>query len=147
MKTKNNVQKATTRLLALGFIFVVTSISLNAQNLEKSLPEAGDYNQKVLAMIDNTIETYSSSTVMNVSAPYLVAETEETLELEAWMTDETIFDVYSIYLQPEQEKALELEDWMIDESYFNPASFQLEEETEPGLELEGWMTSDVIWNI
>jgi len=146
MKTKNNVQKAIRKLLASGLIVVAVSISLNAQNSEKSLTEAAVYNGKALAMINNTIETYSAPTGADVNASYLINETEEALELEDWMTDETSFDVYPMSIQPEPEEALNLEDWMIDEIYFNP-TFQVMAETESELELENWMTSDEVWNL
>jgi hypothetical protein len=147
MKTKNNVKEATRKLLASGLILVAVSISLNAQNSEKLLTEAAFYNGKALAMIDNTIETYSAPTGADVSASYLITETEEALELEDWMTDETSFDVYPMSVQPEPEEALNLEDWMIDETYFNPFAFQVMAETESELELENWMTSDEVWNL
>ncbi|WP_167605300.1 hypothetical protein [Maribellus sediminis] len=146
MKTKNNVQKATTKLFALGLILVVLGLNVNAQKLGKSLPETVGFKQLALAMVDNPIEPKSSSTRTEVDASNFVVETEEALELEDWMTDEVRFDVYSQYSLTEQEEALELEDWMIDESTFKIWSFQLTVETESRLELEDWMTSDELWN-
>lgn len=146
MKTKNDVQKATTKLLALGFILVVLGLSANAQNLGKSLADIVSFKGLDLAMVDNSIESNSASTGAEVYALNLEVETEEALELEDWMTDENSFDVYSHYFQTEQEEALELEDWMMDESIFNHSSFRFTVETESQLELEDWMTSDKVWN-
>ncbi len=144
MKTKNNVQKATTRLLALGLILVVTGLSVNAQNSEKSSSVAA--NLTAFAMVDNSIESNSSSVEADVYVSNFEEEAEEALLLQDWMTDKASFDVYSQYFQLEQEEALEVEDWMIDETTINHWSFQIAEENESPLELENWMTSDVVWS-
>ena len=146
MKTKNNVQKVTTRLLTLGLVLVALGISVNAQNLGKSLPLTISFKGMALAMVDNSTEYKSLSTGSDVYISNFDVETEEALALEDWMTDEASFDVYTQYVQTEQEKALEVEAWMIDEATFNHWSFQFAEETESPLELEDWMTSDKVWN-
>ncbi|WP_340114395.1 hypothetical protein [Maribellus mangrovi] len=146
MKTKNNVQKTATKLLALGLILVVLGLSANAQNLGKSLADIVSFNGLDLAMVDNSIESNSTSIGARVYAVNIEVETEEALELEDWMTDENRFDIYLHYFQTEQEEALELEDWMFDESTFNHSSFRFTVETESQLELDGWMTSDKVWN-
>ena len=143
MKTKNNVQKATTRLLALGLILVVFSLSVNAQNLGKSSSVAVNL---AFAMVDKSIESISSSVEADVYVFNYEEEAEEALKLEDWMTDVASFDVYSQYFQLEQEDVLKVEDWMIDETTFNHWSFQFTEENESPLELEDWMTSDKVWN-
>jgi len=146
MKTKSNVQKATTKLLASGIILVVLGISVNAQNGVKLLPAIFDFSEMNLAMVDNFTEFKSSSTEADVYTSNFDVETEEALTLEAWMTDEASFDVYAQYVQAEKEEALEVEDWMIDEATFNHWSFQFAEETESPLELDDWMTSEEVWN-
>ncbi|WP_297097516.1 hypothetical protein [uncultured Draconibacterium sp.] len=144
MKTKNNVQKATTRLLALATILIVTGLSVHAQNLGKSSSVAD--NLPAFAMVDNSIESNSSSVEADVYVSNFVEETEKALKLEDWMTDRASFDVYSQYYQLEQEGALEVEDWMIDETTFNHWSFQFTAENESPLELEDWMSSDEVWS-
>ncbi len=144
MKTKNNVQKATTRLLALGIILVVTSLSVQAQKSEKS--SSGADNSMAFAMVDNSIESNSSLVEADVYVSNFEEEAGEALKLEDWMTDKASFDVYSQYFQFEQEEALEVEDWMIDKTTFNHWSFQFTAENESPLELEDWMSSDVVWS-
>ena len=144
MKTRNNVQKATTRLLVLGIILVVFNLSVHAQMSGKSSSVA--FNLIAFAMVDNSVESNSSSVEADVYVATFEEEAEEALKLEDWMTDLASFDVYSQYFQFEQEEALEVEDWMIEETTFNHWSFQFAEENESPLELEDWMTSDVIWN-
>lgn len=146
MKTKSNVQKATTKLLALGLILVVLGIPVNAQNLGKSLPEIFNFYEMTLAMVDNSGQPNSSSTEGAIYASSLVVDTEEALILEDWMIDEASFDVYAQYNRAEQEEALEVEDWMVDEATFNHWSFRFTVETESPLELDDWMTSEEVWN-
>ena len=146
MKTKNNVQKASTRLLALGLILVVLSLNVQAQYLGKSLSGTASFKGIAFAMVDNSMESYSSSIEADVYVSNFDVETEEALKVEGWMTDRASFDVYSQYLQLEQEEALKVEDWMIDDKTFDHWSFLFTEETESPLELEDWMTSDKVWN-
>ncbi|QIA09346.1 hypothetical protein [Draconibacterium halophilum] len=145
MKTKNNVQKTTSKILALSLILVVLGFSVNAQNLGKSLPITVSFKGMALAMVDNTVESRSLTTEADVHVSNFDVETEEALRLEDWMTDEASFDVYAQYVKTEQEEALEVEDWMIDEATFNHWSFQFAVEAELPLELEDWMTSDEVW--
>ena len=146
MKTKNNVQKASTRLLALGLILVVLSLNVQAQYLGKSLSGTASFKGITFAMVDNSIESDLSSIEADVYVLNFDVETEEALKVEDWMIYRASFDVYSQYLQLEQEEALKVEDWMIDNKTFDHWSFQFTEETESPLELEDWMTSDKVWN-
>ncbi|WP_321376380.1 hypothetical protein [uncultured Draconibacterium sp.] len=146
MKTKNNVQKASTRLLALGLILVVLSLNVQAQYLGKSLSGTASFKGIAFAMVDNSIESDLSSIEADVYVSNFDVETEEALKVEDWMIYRASFDVYSQYLQLEQEEALKVEDWMIDNKTFDHWSFQFTEETESPLELEDWMTSDKVWN-
>jgi hypothetical protein len=66
-------------------------------------------------------------------------ETEESLDVEDWMTNENTFNVNSMYLEVETEESLEVEDWMTNENTFN-VSFV--EEIEEPLEVENWMIND-----
>ena len=173
MKTKNNVQKAILKSMAMGLSLVLISLTVNAQDFWKTIFENNSFNVIALAMVDNTIETSPASTDANALAIYMEEEIEETLdveewmtnennfgtfltievenenslELEDWMTNETLFDAYSMYFEIETEEALELEDWMTKATNFSNLSIQMTNETEDELELEDWMISEKIWRI
>jgi len=139
MKTKNNVQKAILKSLAVITSLVLISITVNAQDLWKSLIENYNFNDIEFAMVDNKTMAIPIETGANGFESFLATETEEALELENWMTDESNFvSVFSI--EEEIENPLDLEDWMTNEALFNTTSIYLEVETEAALELENWMT-------
>lgn len=74
-------------------------------------------------------------------------DTQKTLQLENWMTDETIWNINSFKIMEfvqETESNLELENWMTNANSWNVNNSFIEE-TETGLELESWMTSDETW--
>ncbi|WP_297091578.1 hypothetical protein [uncultured Draconibacterium sp.] len=146
MKTKNNVQKTTTRLVALALILVELSLNVQAQNLGKSLSGTVSFNEIAFAMVDNSGEFNSSSTKADVYLANFDVDTEDALTVEDWMTDMANFDVYSQYSQLEQEEAMKVEDWMIDDKTFAHWSFQFKVETESPLVAEDWMTSGEVWN-
>ena len=76
------------------------------------------------------------------------ANTETTLQLENWMTDENVWNTNfanNAGFILETEINLELEDWMINTESWN-VGFDFAEEVEPGLELENWMINEVTWD-
>ena len=175
MKTKNNVQKAILKSLAMGISLVLISLTVNAQDFWKTLMENNSLNSIALATVDHTFEASHASSDANAYAKFMKEENEETLdvevwmidennfgrfftveeesenplELEDWMTNETLFDANSIYFETETEDAWELEDWMTKAANFNGSLFQTIDQTENEnpLELEGWMISEKIWGI
>lgn len=141
MKTKNNIQKAILKSLAIVTSLVLISITVNAQDYWKSLLENYNFNESALAMVDNSTVANAVENDENVFVSLLEEETEEPLELQSWMTDESYFiTVFSI--KEEIENPLELEDWMTNEALFSTNSIYLEVETEGALELEHWMTDE-----
>jgi hypothetical protein len=78
----------------------------------------------------------------------LIRETETTLQLEKWMTDEVFWNTNSEFataINRETEATLELENWMTSEETWNLNSI-LVQETEEYMDVECWMTCDKIWN-
>ena len=77
-----------------------------------------------------------------------IIDTESSLRLENWMTNETIWNANSIsYVEAvqEMEDELELENWMTNAESWNRNNGLIEEaETEMGL--ENWMTNEKSWN-
>ncbi len=141
MKTKNNVQKAILKSLAIVASLVLISITVSAQDFWKTLLENSSFNEIALAMSNNNNEASSesaeTSTDLSLFAAILAEETEESLEMEDWMINENHFAIF-FTIEEETEEALELEDWMINEDNFT-ASFSLLEETDEPFELEDWM--------
>lgn len=76
-------------------------------------------------------------------------ESEATLQLESWMTNEIIWEVNSTDITEfaeEAESELTVENWMIDTEIWNFNS-AFTEETEAGLTIEDWMTDSNFWNV
>ena len=132
MKTKNNVQKAILKSLAVVTSLVLISLTVNAQDLWKSLLENYNFNEIELAMVDNNTVAIPVETEANGFESFLAMETEEALELENWMTDESNFaTVFST--EEEIESPLNLEDWMTNEALFTTNSIYLEVDAEEAL--------------
>ena len=140
MKTKNNVQKTILRSIAVVVSFVLISFTVSAQDFWKKLLENSSFNEIALAMVETSPEKPDSdSKAENLNYAYLENESEPTLEIEDWMSDESYFGITSIQITNEVELDLELEDWMLDEELF-----QVNENVELPLELEPWMTSEQV---
>lgn len=139
MKTKNNVQQAILKSLAVIISLVIISFTVTAQDYWKSLLKNFNFNEVELAMV---VEITNYNQVENSAYNFdklLTQETEEALELENWMIDESNFTtLFSI--DEESESPLNVEDWMTDETLFTANSFYIEVETEETLNLENWMT-------
>lgn len=172
MKTKNNVQKAALKSMAVCIGLIIISVTTGAQNFWKTTMENNGVNETALAMVDRNVETRSASTDANAFLSFLEMESEDILELENWMlnennfstvirieeeienpleledwmTNDSWFTAYSMYLKAEQEEALELENWMTDDSKFDIPTIQIIKETENELEIEDWMLNEDLFN-
>ena len=143
MKTKNNVQKAITKSLAVIISLVLISITVNAQDFWKTVLENNSFSQIAMAMAEPTEASPVSADATTTSdadayAELFVVEAEESLELENWMTNEANFFT-SVAFETAVEGGLELEDWMTNENLFDGNVAYLEVETEASLTLEDWM--------
>ncbi len=152
MKTKNNVQKAALKTLAVVLSLVLLSFTVNAQNFWKSLLENNSLNEIAYAMTVKNHETSSTKTETKnatnrfASATLMEAETEKELELEDWMVNDNFFGTVAL-MEEETEVPLELENWMTNESFFGTANLNMETEKEAPLELESWMTEENNFNL
>ena len=144
MKTKNNVQKATTKLVTFG-LMMVFGISVCAHGIKKPVSETNTSQELTTAKFGFGGESSFTSDT-EVFASFLELEAEPALEVEDWMTNENSFDVFSSYHQLDQEVALEVETWMKDETTFFPSHSEFKTSPDPEAELEAWMTSDEVWN-
>ena len=144
MKTKNNVQKAILKSLAVVVSFVLISFTVSAQGFWESLLENNTFSEIALAMAESGSESNQASTDADNNADFsayaslLEEEAEDVLELENWMTNEANF-TSSFTIEEEMESPIELEDWMTDEAFFGGTLINLEIETEETLELGNWM--------
>lgn len=76
-------------------------------------------------------------------------ESEATLQLESWMTNETIWNSNTIVISEfttETEFEYKIENWMINTEIWNFNSV-FTEETEAGLAIENWMTDQNLWDL
>ena len=151
MKTKNNVQKAVLKSLAIIISSVLISFTVNAQGFWESILENNTFNQIALAMVESNSE--SESTSMNYSSSdatnfelLLEEEVEDALELEDWMTNEANF-VSSYLIEEAVETPMELEYWMTNETYFSGSSVSMEVAAEEALEIEDWMLNTESFNV
>jgi len=143
MKTKNNVQKTILRSIAVVVSFVLISITVSAQDFWKKLLENSSFNEIALAMVETPVKkTESQAASESSNNLYIVNETEPTLELENWMSDESYFGVAKLSVSMETESSLEIEDWMLNEKVF-----QVNGNAELPLEIESWMTSEKVWEM
>ena len=143
MKTKNNVQKTILRSIAVVVSFVLISITVSAQDFWKKLLESSSFNEIALAMVEISSEkTDSEARSENFNYANIVTESEPSLEMEDWMSDESYFGVTGLQITTETEGSLEMEDWMLDEEVF-----QVDENIELPLEVESWMTSEKVWEM
>ena len=143
MKTKNNVQKTILRSIAVVVSFVLISITVSAQDFWKKLLESSSFNEIALAMVEISSEkTDSEARSENFNYANVVTESEPSLEMEDWMSDESYFGVTGLQITTETEGSLEMEDWMLDEEVF-----QVDENIELPLEVESWMTSEKVWEM
>ena len=171
MKTRNNVQKAISKFLAVVISLVLISITVNAQDFWKSVMENNSFGQIAMAMATETKNSpteITASSLTGVKTNVIAEETdnalelenwmlnesnffttfaedaEETLELEAWMTNEAIFSTNTFFVE-EAEEALQIEEWMLNENNFEVNNYQAE--AEGVLKLEGWMTNAELWEM
>jgi len=144
MKTTNNVQKANLKSAATVVVLAVVMVLSNAVS-------ATGYNLSAMNayLAEETEEALEMEAWMTNESNFyasvaLEAETENSMELESWMTNANNF-FSNVNLEAETEEALEVENWMTNESnFYNTVS--LETETEETLEVEEWMKNDSVFN-
>lgn len=146
MKTRNNVQKAVTKTMAVIMSLVLLSITVNAQEFWKNILRNNSFSQIAYAMAEESTEATIYPTEAVVAdyadmASLFVAEAEPSLPMESWMLDVNRFSATTSILT-ETESALELEDWMVNESFFSNTASLLTVDKDAALELEGWMTDE-----
>ncbi|HSM47102.1 MAG TPA: hypothetical protein VK872_04745 [Draconibacterium sp.] len=169
MKTKNNVQKAAIKSIALATGLMLTGLTLNAQ-MSSFFENTG--NSPMAMVTEKTMKSGFVTSVntktlatTNTFAIYLVNETEEPLHLEEWMTNESNFEASSMGLITDSEEELQIESWMLDENKFEVtektkvaqketkkvivgANYTFVEETDNGkLQVESWMLNTKAWKI
>ncbi|OFX62004.1 MAG: hypothetical protein A2066_19470 [Bacteroidetes bacterium GWB2_41_8] len=93
--------------------------------------------------ITNISATADNKKVFNAG---IVAETEEVLNIESWMTEGIYWTSETKVSTFEAEKALEVEAWMTDESFWTSETSVNTVEAEEALEVESWMTDESLWN-
>ena len=136
MKTKNNVQKAVLRSMAVIISFVLISFTVNAQEFWKMLLSNSSFNEIAIAMVD-TPEDTNAPEPSAFSAEFMSIESDNELVLENWMTNENNFTNSCFLL--ENEPKTTLENWM-----FNEDLFTYENEERP-LVIEDWMMDESNW--
>lgn len=119
MKTKNNVQKAILKSLAVVVSLVLISFTVSAQGFWESIMENTSFSEIAMAMVENNNTNTApadakSSTDANALEATLEIEAEETLKLEEWMTNEANFIPF-ITIEEEVENPMELENWMVND--------------------------------
>ncbi|MBL7967256.1 MAG: hypothetical protein JNK09_09655 [Prolixibacteraceae bacterium] len=161
MKTTNNAQKTENtqvrtvvlRGAAVIFSIVLLSWTVTAQDFWKELLTNNTYGKMAMLMVsqpsesskvDDLFEAVEADLKANVSftAEVTAAETEQSLEIESWMTNENLFNAKTDFLTTEAEKELVVEGWMTESKYFTSNAFEANVDAEPALEIEGWMLQD-----
>ncbi len=175
MKTKNNVQKAVMKSLAVIMSLVLLSITVQAQDFWATVLNNNSFNQIAMALTSepetplastetaSNTEAYASyfaeeaELPMNVelwmvnesnlfAAAYSVTEADKSLTLEDWMLNDKLFNGSTQGYETEHEAVLELDEWMTDPTVFDVSTIAMETEPDAQLQLEAWMTNANIWN-
>ena len=138
MKTKNNTQNTVLKSLAVIASFIVISLTVSAQDLWQSFTENEASKETALAIMEKDSESQSASTpakeltdVNSFKTPFNT-ESENTIELEEWMTNDNLFKVEE---NPTKKKIIKT------------ATFVFQETKESKLEFEAWMFNPKIWSI
>ena len=77
MKTKNNVQKAILKSMAMGISLVLITLTVNAQDFWKSILENASINEIALAMVETSNEIETTEPTENFNFILLETENEQ----------------------------------------------------------------------
>jgi len=138
MKTKNNIQNAVLKSLAVIASFIVISLTVSAQDLWQSFTENETVREIALDNIKRDSESQPTSTTakeltdVNSLEALFKTESEKTMELEEWMTNDNFFKVEE---NPTKKKAIKT------------AIFVFEEMKDSKLEFEDWMFNPKYWSV
>ena len=138
MKTKNNVQKAVLKSVAVLTSLVLLSYNLSAQGLWEQVMENTSASFAMLFDVPEAADTKVESTALYALA-YDVIENDAELEMESWMTNAKFFATDAT-IAAETESAMQLENWMTTENFGMEAAFIVENEA--ALEVEEWMVDE-----
>lgn len=138
MKTKNKIQKTVLKSLAAFSFFTLISLTVTAKDLCITIIENKTGEEIALANIENVSESQPTtipakkSTESNSSETLFMTESEKTMVLEKWMTNDTLFKVEE---NPAKKKII------------RTATFVFEETKDSKLEFEDWMFNPVFWRV
>jgi len=151
MKTKNNVQKAISKSLAVIISLVLVSLTVNAQEFWDNVLKNNSFTHIAMVMTNENSDASHFETDLSGSAAtfseLFIPEAEPALELENWMTDDALFTGWMGMLEPEAEPALQLEGWMTDANSFGIKTITVEQENDAALQLESWMVNGKVWKM
>jgi hypothetical protein len=148
--SKGQISKCTLGASAVLFGAVLTSLSVNAQDLWKEFSNSATYGKMALVMDGQLNETKNADAAfeaINAEVASLFIspiESEEALEVESWMTSEEYFNSNDVL--ESTEAPLEVETWMTEEEYFNSTVDFNAVEKEANKEIESWMTTNAYFN-
>ncbi|MBN1820120.1 MAG: hypothetical protein JXR31_06565 [Prolixibacteraceae bacterium] len=139
MKTKNNVQKAFLRSVALLVSLVLLSLTVTAQGYWKQLLINNSFNHLASALVENPSnhQPENDNGLPVTFSDYFYSEVEESLELEPWMT--SVDMGLNPFSQEVSDQEIQLEKWMLDTNSLNSDDIN-----DDSLKLETWMTKTVI---
>lgn len=138
MKTKNNIQKTVLKSLAVTAGSLIISLTVSAQDLRQSFNNNEPANEIALAILDDSnvsmmaLNTTKEVTKVNSAETLFKAESENTMVLEDWMTNEDLFKA-----EENQTK----------KKIIKTATFVFEEISDSKLEFEDWMFNPRFWRV
>lgn len=170
MKTTNNVQKTNLKAITAGLVLAVLGFSVNAQGALKPDFENNLKNQMAFAGVfkaeTNAYAKTATGTEASLAA-FAVAETEEPMHVETWMTEPANFEAAPVAFETVSDEELTIENWMMDAKNFeeketevvntpdegkklyfefSTTKFMIREiMNEPDLTLENWMFNNINW--
>lgn len=142
MKTKNKVQKAITKSLAVVISFVLISITANAHHFWKTVIENSSLNQIAMAMVHNSEATTtnepSSTSVKNGNSENLALRSEKMFNVPPCTINESIFEGTATYFV-ETEDALNLGKFMENTHLSKIQAIKTEQKST--IKEKAWMTN------
>ncbi|NQU86700.1 MAG: hypothetical protein HQ541_13155, partial [Mariniphaga sp.] len=115
MKTKNNVQKAITKSVAVITSLVLLSFTVNAQGSLTELLADNSFGAIAKVLVENPSGNESGY----IDSEFFNEANEESLDLEEWMISSTNDSGFSLIIEEANEESLQIENWMVIDSSFD----------------------------
>lgn len=137
----NQVRQSLLRGAAVVVSVVLLSFTVSAQGVWKQLLSLSSFGEMAMLMVTETVVSEEPAATESVALNFETAS-DNTLEVESWMTDDVYFGAYNNLFEAATDQPLNVESWMTDGAYFGNRVIA---EKDAELNLESWMTDSYYW--